>query len=281
LGVILAAAVAVIVWRLQVQQEMQATDKQVVALLASADKLIQEDHDDEAEATARRALGMLPGDIRCQAMIDRIETKRELIRKKKAAASDLVMARAEQLATTDIAAALETLAVVRTESSFTPEAKKAAADRIKELKGGVCTLRLPEDLPADAVLTIDEITQTPKKGIVSDIVHGKHTIAVKRFGFRDSPAMELDFQGLEPVRLPAIVWKIRGAKVFVTSTPAGAAVWRDGKDTGKVTPCDFDDVDDGTVEFLLKHPARADTPAKGEVKDRQPTKLSVTLEPKA
>lgn len=281
LGLAFAGVMALIAWRLQFQAKMKETEKNVSALLASADQLIQSDREDEAEAEVRKALDMLPGDARCQATIDRIDTKRKMIHQKKAAASDFAMTEAEQIAITDIAAAIASFGRIAQDQSFTTEAKRAATERVGKLKSGVCTLRLPGDWPADANLLIDDITKTPVKGVVDGIVHGKHTIRVTRYGYRNPAAMEMDFRGLEPLQLPVIGWQLWGAKVFVTSRPIGAAVWKNGKDTGKVTPCSFEDVDIGQVEFLLKHPKYSDTPLKGEVKDRKPMKLSVTLVPKA
>ena len=84
---------------------------------------------------------------------------------------------------------------------------------------------------------------------------------------------------LDPLPLPTVVWKLRGAKVFVKSIPSGAAVWWKGKDTGKVTPFEIEDVDDGPIEFLLKHPKYDETPLNGEVKDRQPLSMTATLKP--
>ena len=112
---------------------------------------------------------------------------------------------------------------------------------------------------------------------MSGITPGKHTVVASRFGFRDSPQVELNFRGLDPLQLPTIEWKPRGAKVFVNSRPSGAAVWWHGKDTGKITPCEILDVDDGPIEFLLKHPKYEATTLKGEVKDRQPLSVTATL----
>jgi hypothetical protein len=115
---------------------------------------------------------------------------------------------------------------------------------------------------------------------VTGLMPGKRDILITRFGFRDVSFKELDFNGTEPVVLPPFEWVPRGTKVSVTSSPAGAAVWYQGKDTGKVTPCTIPDVEDGPVEFLLKRADYEDATVSGEVKDRRPLKLSVTLEPK-
>ncbi len=279
LGIALVAAGGGVAWRMQYQANWQQNDDKVMALLASADQLIQENREDEAEAVVKQGIGLLPGDSRCQQMIERINTKRKMIYERKAEASDAALAEAEQLAKNDIDLAIDALGKIVSDASLTPEARKAAEARIASFKRGVCSLRLPEDWPGDAILTLDDITKEVVKGLVGGILTGKRTVKISRFGFREPPPVELDFRGVDPVPLPTIEWKLRGAKVFVKSRPAGAAVWRQGKNTGKVTPCELEDVDDGPIELLLKHPDYTATPIKGEVKDRKPLSLTVTLTP--
>ena len=275
----LATALAMIVWRLDVREQQRTTEKEVSALLESADQLIQENREDEAEAAMNKALTMIPGDVRCRAVIDRINTKRKMIHEKMASASEFALAQAEQIALGNIAGAIEAFGRIRLDNSLTPEAKKIAEERAKALKGEVCTLQLPADWPTDAVLSIDGVLKFTGKTIVTGIAPGKRMIHITRFGFREPDDMELEFLGLETLQLPTILWRPRGTKVSIMSRPAGAAVWRDGKDTGKITPCVIEDVENGQVEFILKHPKHANTPLSGEVKDRQPLKLSSTLDP--
>lgn len=278
LGIIVVAGAALVFWRLQVQGQQQQTEDKVVALLASADQLIQEDREDDAEAAARQALALLPGDARCTATIERIETKRKMIHEKKSNESKVKLAQAEQYALKNLDAAREELDRLRADASLTPEAQKAAAERYKELKGPVCSLRVPKELPTDAVLTLDGETKEAQNSLVTGITPGKHSVLITRFGFRDVAFNDLDFRGTEPLELPAFDWVPKGTKVSITSSPAGAAVWYMGKDTGKVTPCTIPDVEDGPIEILLKHPDYADTTVKGEVKDRRPIRLSAKLD---
>jgi PEGA domain len=279
LGLGLVVALAVIAWRLQVRDELRAKEKQVSALLVSADELILSNREDDAEAEMRKAFTLIPGDPRCQAVIERINKKREMIREKMETASKFAMEQAEMFAQEDIAAAKAAYDRIRLDKTLTPEAMAAAKVRIEELSGKVCSLRLPADWPTDAVLSIDDVVQSTEKNPITGISPGKHKVQFKRFGFREPPAVELEFRGLTPVPLPAIQWLPRGTKVSVVSRPTGASVWQNGKDTGKVTPCDFEDVEIGQIEFLLKHPDHADTVVTREVKDRTPVRLSVTLEP--
>lgn len=278
LGVIAAGALAVVMWRLDVQKQGEETGKKLVALLASADQLIQENRDDEAAAAANKAMELIPGDLRAQAVIDRINAKRDLVHKKKSTEAGFSMMRAEQLEKENLAAAVEAYDAIRMDAATTAEAKQAAADRAKAIRAGICTLILPEDWPADAELTIDELSKNTAKKRIDGIVHGKRTIGITRLQYRDPVPMEIEFRTSEPVRLPAFEWKVKGAKVFLTSTPAGAAVWKNGENTGKITPCEFEDVDEGTVEYVLKRPGYPDTIVKGKVEGRIPLKISGKLE---
>lgn len=279
IGIALVAATAVVAWRLQYQANWKQADDKIMALLESADQLIQANREDEAEAAAKQGIGLLPGDDRCQKMIERINTKRQMILQRKTEASDAALMQAELLAKSDIALAIDEFDRIAADGSLTPEAHKTAVGRMAALKRGVCSLRLPKDWPGDAVLTQDSITKEVVKGLVDGIVPGRHTFTITRYGFRDPPPLELNFRGVDPLPLPTIAWKPRGAKVFVKSRPTGAAVWWHDKDTGKVTPCEIDDVDDGPVELLLKHPNYTATPLKGVVKDRQPLSMTATLTP--
>jgi hypothetical protein len=279
LGALAVGVAVLVVWRLQYQENHQKNDEKVLALLESADQLILANRENEAEAVVSQGIGLIPGDTRCQAMIDRINTKRKMILKNQVEASNAALTSADQYAKTDIVLAIEALEKVVEDNSLTAETHLAAEKRIAELKGSVCSLRMPKDWPRDANVTIGHIAKEITDGQVTGITPGKHTILASRFGFRDPPAVELEFRGTDPVQLPIMEWKLRGAKVYVKSRPSGAAVWWRGKDTGKVTPCEILDVDDGPVEFLLKHPDYVENVLKGEVKDRQPLSITATLKP--
>lgn len=279
IGLVLVAVVAVVAWRLQYQAQWRQSDERVLALLESADQLIQANREDEAEAVATQGLGLIPGDKRCQEMINRINTKRAMIHQSKTKVADFMLTEAEEISKTDIALAIETYRKVMADTSLTPEAHRTAKARIAAFKGGVCSLRMPKDWPEDAVLTIDGVTTHVTNGLVSGITPGKHALLATRYGFRDV-TRDLNFLGIDPQQLSNIEWNLLGAKVFLKSNPTGASVWRDGKDTGKTTPFTMEDVDDGPIEFTLKHPDYADAAVKGEIKDRQALSVTTTLTPR-
>jgi flagellar basal body-associated protein FliL len=278
LVIILVAGISVVAWRLNYQEKFQKADDKIMALLESADELIIANRDVEAEALVQQGIGLIPGDDRCQKVIDRIDAKRQMIHQRNAEVSNAILAQAEELTKTDIVMAIEAFNKIVADNLLTPEALTNAKARIASLKGVVCSLRIPENWPNEAVLTLDGAPQRIVSGFVKDIMPGKHEVKITRFGFSDPPPMELDFRSVDPVALPAIAWKVRGTKVFVKSTPPGAAVWLNGEDTQKVTPFEKDDMADGPVEVLLKHPDYADASLKGEIKDQQPLLLNATLE---
>lgn len=281
IGICVIAAVAAILWVLKDRDRHREAEAKVSAMLASADQFIDANQEDQAESLMRQALGLLPGDPRCQAVLDRIAAKREMFQKKQNTESAFALAQAEQVALGDIPAAIEGYERIRTEKSLSEEARKTAAERIKTLKGGVCSLKLPSEWPPEALVSVDGVeSKISTDGVIAGIVPGKHTISVSRFGYREPAPLELEFKGIQTMKYPAVTWKLIGGKVKLTSQPQGAQVWRNGENLGKVTPCELEDVDVGEVEYVLKHPDHANTTVKGEVKSRQVTRLSANLAPK-
>lgn len=277
LAIIIVAAAALVGWRVNFQNQLDEKEAQITALLTSADQLIGGNHDDEAETAARQALALLPDDPRCLAMIERISVKRAMYKKLQSDAFEGALASAKELAKSDIAAAIDAFAEIAKDSTFTAEAKQTAVVQSRTLNGTICSLRLPADWPMEAVVTIDGSEQRPKDLIITGLTRGKHKVSITRYAFRNIPEMELEFRGLDPLRLPTIVWRPAGAKVFVTSIPPGAAVWKGETNTGKVTPCTLEDVDDGVLELVLKHANYEDAIVSGVIRDRSPLKLTGRL----
>jgi hypothetical protein len=277
IGIFVIAAAAGIIWVLKDREQKREADRKVAGMLVSADQFVEANQEDQAEALMKQALGLMPGDPRCQAVLDRIAAKREMIQKKLTTNSTFALEQAEFTAKSDIAGAIEVFERIQKEEGFTAEAKRTAAERIKAFKEGACSLKLPSDWPLEAQITIDGAEVQPKDGMITGIKHGKHTVAVTRFGYREPAALEMDFRGLDTLKYPDVSWKRKGGKVAVKSQPAGAQVWLAGVNTGKVTPCEFEDIDEGEVEFVLKLPKYENQSVKGEVKARQTTRLSAVL----
>lgn len=281
IGICVIAAGVAIIWVLKDRDRQRESAQKVEALLKSADQFIEANQEAEAERLAREALALRPDIPRSQEMLDRIATKRGMIATKQNNESSYALEQAEQTAKGDIAGAIEVFEQIQTNKALSEEGRKAATERINALKAGPCSLQLPSEWPPEAIVSIDgtEVKNTPE-GLISGIQYGKRSITVSRFGYREPAPLELDFKGLDTLKYPKVTWKLKGGSVKLVSQPAGAEVWQNGENTGKVTPCDLPDVDAGEVEFVLKHPKHADTTVKGEVKARQATRLSAKLEPK-
>jgi flagellar basal body-associated protein FliL len=153
LVIILVAGISVVAWRLNYQEKFQKADDKIMALLESADELIIANRDVEAEALVQQGIGLIPGDDRCQKVIDRIDAKRQMIHQRNAEVSNAILAQAEELTKTDIVMAIEAFNKIVADNLLTPEALTNAKARIASLKGVVCSLRIPENWPNEAVLT--------------------------------------------------------------------------------------------------------------------------------
>lgn len=280
IGLCVIAAGGGILWGLKDRDRKRETERRVSAMLVTADQFVDASQDEQAEALMREALGLHPGDPRCQAVLDRISTKRELFEKKQSNDSAYALEQAKVTAETDIVGAIAAYERIREEKSLSEAARNQAADQVASLKGGVCSMQLPAGWPPEAMVSINGVEcKIPPNGLIGGIVHGKRTITVSRFGYREPAALELDFRGLQTVKFPTVSWKLIGGKVRLASQPAGAQVWFNGSKLDKVTPCEIDDVDVGEIEYVLKHPDHADTAVMGEVKSRQVTRLSAELAP--
>lgn len=277
IGICVIAAAFGIIWVLKDRERKREADRKVAEMLVSADQFVEANQEDQAEALMKQALGIMPGDPRCKAVLDRIQAKRDMIQKKLTNNSTFALEQAEFTAKSDIVGAIDVFEKIRTEEGFTAEAKRTATERLKVLKEGACSLKLPAEWPLEAQITIDGTEVEPKDGMITGIKHGKRTVAVSRFGYREPAPLELDFRGLETLKYPNVAWKRKGGKVTIKSQPAGAQVWLAGVNTGKVTPCEFEDIDEGEVEFVLKLPKYENQSVKGEVKARQTTRLSAAL----
>lgn len=277
IGICVIAMGGGFLWVLKDRDRKREADRRVAELLVSADQFVEAHQEDQAEALMKQALGILPGDPRCQAVLDRIQAKRDMVEKKMTTNSTFALEQAEFTAKSDITGAIDVFERIRADQSFTDEAKRTATEQIKALKDGACSLKLPAEWPLEAQITIDGTAVEPKDGVITGIKHGKRTVVVSRFGYREPAPVELDFRGLETLKYPTVNWKRKGGKVAVKSQPAGAQVWLDGVNTGKVTPCEFEDIDEGEVEFVLKLPKYENQSVKGEVKARQTTRLSAAL----
>lgn len=262
---------------MQDQRNHAANQDRVTALLDSAEALINSNQYDEADGNVKEALALIPADARGFALKTRIDSNREMELRKIEASATKALESAEKLVASDLPAAIKAFGGIIANPSFPSEVKQKAAERSGFLKGAVCCLKLPDDWPAGAVLFIDDEERKTEPRLVTGITPGKHKIRFERYQYRAPAPIELDFRTLDPVPLPEVRWRMWGTTVTVQSKPAGARIWRNGKDTGKTTPAKIEDVDDGEIGITLKMAGHADTPVKGLVKDRKPLNLSANM----
>lgn len=87
--------------------------------------------------------------------------------------------------------------------------------------------------PPGATVLIDGVPMFETPGRTKALPKGKHQLAVRLAGYV-TESRELVLKDAQPLSYSIDLAK--GAEVAVTSTPSGAAILVDGKDTGQVTP---------------------------------------------
>lgn len=251
---------------------------QATALVITAQEELAAGQADEAAAHADEALTLVPGFVPAEQVITAAKALQDHSRQQQAAGTT-ALAAAEQWVTQDeIRAAITAFGAIRARTAvYGPAAVGQAEKRIAELQTITGTLLLPDDWPPDAVLEMSRKPLVPGAKTITGIPLGTHRFTLSRPGFRPPAQVKLEFLGRNPVRLPTIGWQMIGGRVVIASTPPGAAVWSAGKDTGKLTPCTFEEVEVGKVDYLLKLQSHVDTPLSGEVVNLETLELSATL----
>ena len=110
---------------------------------------------------------------------------------------------------------------------------------------------------------------------VAALQPGQHNITISKPGFAtDSRTIEVASRSKSflSVQLAPLT-----ATVSMGSDPAGAEVWMDGKDTGKVTPAQFAVYKAGTHSFVLKKQGYLDETASANLQIGQISHLSPAL----
>ena len=95
--------------------------------------------------------------------------------------------------------------------------------------------------PAGADIYIDGIgTGLVTPFTLSDVTPGSHVVKVSLAGYMDAEQEVIVIAGSSKIAQFTLVPISQTGSIAVTSTPSGAEIWIDGKDTGKVTPYTFD-----------------------------------------
>lgn len=280
--VLLFLAVAVLATRyasprLKERQEKARDQAAGEVALVTAGRWLDAGRIDEAAKELDAAERLVADDPRIIALCERIQIARD---KEFARLTPLIrerMAAAAELALDDIAAASKVLQEISKASSTPPDLAREAAERETALAQATCVLQLPPDWPGDAKIMIDGQTQTPEDAGIVGISQGLRSIRLQRPGFHNPPELSLEFRGTRPREFPAVEWKPLPGTLHLSSVPVGAAVWRNGADTGHVTPCTLEGFDSGKVELVFKYSGYADAVVTGELQPESTLKLFAEL----
>lgn len=245
--------------------------------LVTAGRWLDAKRIDEAEKELEIAGRLVSDDPRLAVLRERIQIARDKEATRLTPLIQQRLAAAEELALDDIPSAVKTLREIIGASSTPPDLAKEAAAREAALVETKCMLLLPAEWPGDAKVWIDGQTQTAENGSVAGIHQGLRSIRFSRPGFHNPPDLSLEFRGTRPLELPGVEWKPLPGKVRLISVPSGASVWRNGENTGHVTPCTLEGIDSGNVEFVLKHSGYMDATVKDELKPESTLELSANL----
>jgi formylglycine-generating enzyme required for sulfatase activity len=232
---------------------------------------------DEAESSAGKALKLIPADAEAKKIIASAGILRERLRQRQETAAAALATAAGLAAADDIPAAIAAYASIRNNSSHPKEAIEQAGRELETLRAATGTLVLPDDWPDYTVLSVNGKAQPVGVLKITGLPLEPHTLTVTRAGFKDPPPVTVEFKGTRPVKMPAIAWKPVGGKVNLTSKPSGAAIWFNGKDTGRKTPFSFADVDAGKVSYQLKLLGHSDTSVGGQLASAGTLDLTTTL----
>jgi len=108
---------------------------------------------------------------------------------------------------------------------------------------------------------------------------GQHTLTISKLGYAAETrtiAVGSGSKSSISVQLAALV-----ATASVTTDPTGAAIWMDGKDTGRVTPAQFSVDKPGNHAFVFKKQGYLDDTAASNFQTGQTTRVTASLQPLA
>lgn len=259
--VLLIVGVLLIPW---FRARLETRDRvfEAAALLAKAQVHLDQGHLEAAESTAQEALKLVPGEAGATRLAAAAKKALQL-QKEREQRAKTAMEAAEKLVSADqLPDAISAFEAIAAKSVEFPEGIGAkAAARAAELRALKGKLMLPTGWPADAVISL----KGEPLDITSGIPLGEHELIITRKGYRNPAPLRLAFNGVKPVPLPPVTWKPIGGEVTVSSVPAGAAIWIGNRNSGKVTPWTFQDVDVGKVEYILKLKGHVDKPVSADV----------------
>jgi eukaryotic-like serine/threonine-protein kinase len=167
------------------------------------------------------------------------------------------------------------------ESPAIAEAPKANSKNKKKAKAPVAPAIIPGRLnvdssPQGAQIAIDGQNagaMTPFN--IANLMPGHHTVTISKAGFA-SETRAIDVSSGSKSVISVQLAPLTGS-VSVLSSPLGAAVWMDGKDTGLVTPAVVSVDKPGTHSLVFKKQGYLDETASANVQIGQTLQIAPTL----
>lgn len=259
--VLLIVGVLLIPW---FRARLETRDRiiEAASLVAKAQVHLDQGHLEAAESTAQEALKLVPGEAGATRVAAAAKKSLQLQKEREQRAKTAMEAAEKFVSADQLPNAILAFDAIAAKSAEFPEGIGAkAAARAAELRALKGTLILPAGWPADAVICL----KGKPIDITSGIPLGEYELIITRKGYRNPAPLRLAFNGVKPVSLPPVSWKPIGGKVTVSSVPAGAAIWIGNRNTGKLTPWTFEDVEVGRVEYILKLKGHVDKTLTAEV----------------
>src|SRR5262249_28733294 len=118
-----------------------------------------------------------------------------------------------------------------------------------------------------------ELCQTPCT--LTGIAPGQHTVSASKAGFATTNRNLAMLSGASSS--VALELNSLGASLSVNSTPAGAVIVLDGKDTGKLTPAQFTISKSGAHTITLQRAGYLDGSSTVNVEMGQPANVNLSL----
>ena len=157
-----------------------------------------------------------------------------------------------------------------------PTVKRGRARKPKTAEAAVTVAELTiNSSPAGAQVAFDGASMCLTPCTLTGIAPGQHTVAASKAGFGEESrtiTMSSGENGSLTIELSALA-----AKVSVSSTPAGAVIILDGKDSGKLTPAVFAVGKPGTHTIVVRRYGYLDETTSVNAEAGQTASINVNL----
>jgi hypothetical protein len=158
---------------------------------------------------------------------------------------------------------------------FTPKTSKKKGKVAPAAPAIVAGQLSIDSTPQGAQIQVDGQATGVTPFNLAGLMPGRHTVTVSKPGFvTDTRSIDVGSGSRSAV---IVQLAQMAASVSVHSDPAGAAIWMDGKDTGKVTPAQFPVDKPGSHSFVFRKQGYLDETASANLQVGQTFQFTPTL----